>query len=471
MIRLLVYLAIATVFALAVSWLADQDGQTVIVWQGMRIELATSLAVGGLIGFGCTVGILLWLIRRILGWPGLISHNWQKRRRQEGEKALALGMVAFAAGDIKGARRQAKKSHRLLGSGILPELLSAQAAHAAGDMRAAKRYFQSLSKVKQTAYFGYIGLMRLHHAEGNFEDASEAAQQALGLEKQSLPALTKLLADDLNAEDWQGAHHKTDQLIQLTRTEKNEKDGLFSQSQDVDNTLLPHGQLADLSLLAAHLCVFTAESEPEHQQPFWLKKALHYQAPILEPALRLAELEASRSTKAAQKILENTYRYLPHITLADQLRAYTAHNDGQHVAYLTRLAEKNQHPDMAQLVVAHAAWQAGIWAAASAALAAISERGQNNDYFLLQAKIAQALTEAGLADNGLADNGQTDKVLNKEQALMQAAHAHHGPDWHCFGCGQASGKWAAICGNCGVVGQIGWQSTTLVESDEKKRLK
>lgn len=455
MIRLLFYLICASVFAVLVSWLADQQGQTIIHWQGIQIELATSLAIGLLAGVIAIVGVVLWILRRILSWPGLISHNWQQRRRKEGEKALALGMVAFAAGDVKGARRQAKKSQRLLGSGILPELLSAQAAHAAGDMRAAKRYFEALVKVKQTAYFGQIGLMRLHHAEGALEEASDAANKALELEKNSLPALSKILADDLKNRNWKNAYEKTTHLIQLDKAEKSDRAALFRDASQGHLALVPQGQLANLNLLAAHLCLFISEEQDDGYKQVWLKKALAHQAPITEPALRLAQMEGGAGTKTAQKILEKAFITLPHSAYAENLRLYTQHNDGQHIAHLSRLAEKSHHRDMAQLVVAQAAWTAGIWAAASAALADISEQGKNNEYFLLQAHIAQALDDSGHAED----------QLTKEQALVNAAHAPHGAGWYCSGCGKAAVKWAEECRECGIVGQIGWQRAVFAESE------
>ena len=457
MIRLLFYVFIAGIFALAVSWLAAQDGQTVISWQGMKIELATSLAIGLIIAALLAVGVVFWLIRQLLSWPGLIAHNWQSRRRREGEKALALGMVAFAAGDIKGARRQAKKSQRLLGSGILPELLSAQAAHAAGDIKAAKRYFESLAEVKQTAYFGQIGLMRLYHAQGDVTHASQAAHNALGLEAQSVPALLKLLADDIQARAWDKAYHKLENIQKITAGDK-DKQGLFSaahphQITPDERQLASSGQLNDMGLLAAHLALLASEQYPQEQAE-WLKKSVKQGAAICEPHLRLAALEAQKSRKAAQKILEKAFIHLPHIQLAEQLREVTDHNDGQHVAHIGRLAEKSQHPDWAQLVAGQLAWQYGIWAAASAALSAVSEQGRTNQYYLLQSKIAQALIQAGLDE----------PALGKEEALTHAATAAHGPGWYCAGCGQSSGVWQDSCGGCGVVGQIGWIEMPYSES-------
>ena len=129
MLRLLQFLVLSTLAAILVSWLAKQTGVTIISWAGWQIEMRTSLLVAGLV---IAVGVLLLiyrLLRMLFLWPGWLGHNWQARRQKKGERALSLGMVAFAAGDHKMARRQARKAEKLLGSGLLPDLLSAQAAH------------------------------------------------------------------------------------------------------------------------------------------------------------------------------------------------------------------------------------------------------------------------------------------------------------------------------------------------------
>ncbi|MGB0207889.1 MAG: heme biosynthesis HemY N-terminal domain-containing protein [Candidatus Puniceispirillaceae bacterium] len=109
MIRLILYLVLAGGFAIIVSWFAEQTGQTTIIWLDTEVSLPTSLAIGGMIGLFVVAGFCAWLFRKFLSWPGLIAYNWRERRRRDGEKALAIGMVAFAAGDIKRARRQAKE--------------------------------------------------------------------------------------------------------------------------------------------------------------------------------------------------------------------------------------------------------------------------------------------------------------------------------------------------------------------------
>ncbi len=462
MIRFILYLILAGGFAIVVSWFADQQGQTSIVWQNIEITLPTSLAIGGIIASFAIVGFILWLTLKFLSWPGLIAHNWRERRRRDGEKALAIGMVAFAAGDIKGARKQVKKSEKLLGSGILSDLLSAQTAHAAGDNKASLRYFTALAKDKQTAYFGQIGLMRLYHETGRFAESANAAEQALTLEKNSLPAMMKLLADALAASNWQAAHRWVDRLIALKLSEQKHPIAkhLLPEAGHVDARLLASGQLAHLPLLAAYLCLFIAEQqEDDAQRLTWLKLAADYPAPLPVVVTKCAELEAETKPKAAIKRLENAFIRLPHSTFATRLKQLSGVNDGQHIAKLSKLAESSNQQDDALLVVAEQALECGIWAAASAALSQISSAGHTNRYYMVSARLAETVF----------DSGAQSTILGKEDAMFEAATAPHGVGWYCAGCHAPQPDTRQICGDCGVVGQIGWMRI-YNQPDDAKRL-
>jgi len=458
MIRLILYLVLAGGFAIIVSWFADQTGQTSIVWQNTEVTLPTSLAIGGVLASFAVAGFTIWLARKFLSWPGLIAHNWRERRRRDGEKALAIGMVAFAAGDIKRARRQAKKSEKLLGSGILPDLLSAQTAHAAGDTKASHRYFLSLAKDKQTAYFGQIGLMRLYHETGNAQDSAYAAEQALLIEKNSLPAMMKMLADALAASAWEEAHGWVDRLIALKQSE-HKQDPLLPENGHPDSRLLASGQLAHMPLLAAYLCLFVADQQEDDEQKLkWLTMAADYPAPLPIAVTRCAEIEAESRPKAAIKRLEKAFVNLPHSSFAMQLKQLSGSNDGQHVAHLSKLAQKSDSHDDALLIVAEQALGCGIWAAASAALNQISEAGHTNRYYMVSARLAEAISET---------EAKT-PTLGKEDALLEAATAPHGNGWHCAGCHAPQPDSRQQCDECGVIGQIGWMPAYRQLNDTKR---
>ena len=451
MIRLVAFLGFCILAALISSWLSAQPGQTVINWLGWRIEMITSLLVTGLLL--CFGGLILTikLLVSLIGWPSWLGHNWRARRRRRGDEALGQGMVAFAAGDMAEARKLARRAERLLGQGVLPDLLSAQTAHATGDDRAARRYFKSLSAQSDTAYFGYLGLMRLHLAQGEAEKGRMAARAALAKRPDSVPANLALLSEDLNHENWKSALERLEGVL-------SSKDSLFvtgnrlKNSQPLLSSDTAHffsGQLNSPELLAAHLCLCLADQQRDDKgRQMYLAKALDWSPCFLEAIIRLARLEAASSSRKALKRLETAFKTVPHQRLANLIAEVSSDNDGQFVARLLGLAEQAADKDEARLIVAEAALNRGIWASASSALHAVSKKGQSNQYFLLNAELAHKRAKS------LGQVPDDKSVAEREGALLAAAHAPRAKRWQCGGCGAIVPQWQMNCPSCRVIGQI-----------------
>ena len=445
MIRLAAFLVFCIGAALVSRWLSAQDGVTVINWLGWRVEVMTSLLIAGL-GLGLAVLFFLYrLIATVLSWPSWLGHNWRARRRSRGEHALGQGMVAFAAGDMKEARKLARRAEKLLGSGVLPDLLSAQTAHATGDEKAALRYFKSLSAQQDTAYFGHLGLMRLYLGQGESEKSCAAAKAALAVKDKSAPAHLVLLAEDLNRENWKSALDRLSVLIGQTNRDKT-TDTPFLPS---DIAHFASGQLNNPELLAAHLCLRLAErSDDEALQAKYLTEALRWSPQFLEATVRLAQHERASSARKALKRIESAFKAAPHARLAALIADLSDDNDGQLIARLSALAEQAADSDEARLLVAQAALDKGIWASASAALEAVSAQGQTNQYFLLTAELSDKRAKS------LGQEPDSRSVAEREGALLAAAHAPRTRRWQCGGCGVVVPQWQMVCPSCSVMGQI-----------------
>ena len=451
MIRLLGFLGFCALTALIASWLSAQQGVTVINWLGWRVEMMTSLLVTGLlISFGGLI-LVVKLLVSVISWPSWLGYNWRARRRRRGDEALGHGMVAFAAGDMAEARKLARRAERLLGQGVLPDLLSAQTAHATGDDRAARRYFKSLSAQPSTAYFGHLGLMRLHLNQGEIEKSCKAARAALTIKADSTPANLVLLSEDLNRGNWKSALHRLEGLL-------SSKISLFKEASSQKNTipLLPSdtahfraGQLNKPELLAAHLCLRLAEQQKDDKgRQSYLAKALNWSPSFLEANIRLAQLEAASSSRKALKRLEIAFKSVPHQRLANQIAEVASDNDGRFVARLSGLAEQSANKDEARLVVAEAALKRGIWASASSALQAVSQKGHSNQYYLLNAELADKRAKS------LGQFPDDKSAAEREGALLAAAHAPRARRWKCEGCGTIVPQWEMTCPSCKVIGQI-----------------
>ena len=456
MLRLLQFLVLSTLAAILVSWLAKQTGVTIISWAGWQIEMRTSLLVAGLVIAVVLLLLIYRLLRMLFLWPGWLGHNWQARRRKKGERALSLGMVAFAAGDHKMARRQARKAEKLLGPGLLPDLLSAQAAHAAGDGKAAMRYFTALSKNEDTSYFGHLGLMRLYQEQGKDAQSIEAAQKALAHADGLTPAAIRVLAEEIKSRQWRAA---LDRLSAFLRKDKEALSSFGAQDG------LASGQLNDPSLLAAHLSVLVSEEAAEGDKKACLERALDHSPRMIEASRRLALLATDSQKKSAVKRLEKDFKAFPHSQLADMLARLSGDNEGQFIARLGKLAQASAYPDAGHLIAAEWALKSGIWASASSSLAEISPPGQTNKYFLLVADLAEKkhkFATGGDASMTSADTqnqytgSAADSSREKEEALKAAAHAPHAASWHCRACYKGLIEWEMICPACSVLGQVDW---------------
>ena len=451
MIRLLAFLGFCVLTALIASWLSAQQGVTVINWLGWRIEMMTSLLVTGLlISFG-GLFLIVKLLVSVISWPSWLGYNWRARRRRRGDEALGQGMVAFAAGDMAEARKLARRAERLLGQGVLPDLLSAQTAHATGDDRAAKRYFKSLSAQPSTAYFGHLGLMRLHLDQGEIEKSCMAARAALTVKADSIPANLVLLSEDLNRENWKSALDRLERVL-------SSKDSFFTVASSQKNTqpLLSSdtanfaaGQLNKPELLAAHLCLSLAEQQKDDKsRQTYLVKALDWSPSFLEAIIRLARLEAASSPRKALKRLETAFKAVPHQRLANQIAEVAPDNDGQFVARLSGLAEQATYKDEARLIVAEAALKRGIWASASSALHSVSQNGHSNQYYLLNAELADKRAKS------LGQLPDDKSAAEREGALLAAAHAPRARRWQCGACETIVPQWQMDCPSCKSIGQI-----------------
>jgi len=440
MARLVWFVLLCLAAALCFNWLAAMQGMTSISWAGWQIELRTSLLVVVLSVSGLLFYWLYRLVRMLVLWPGWLGHNWQARRRKNGERALGLGMVAYAAGDYKLASKQARKAEKLLGSGLLADLLRAQAAHATGDDKAALRYFSALSREADTAYFGQIGLMRLYQQQGREAESLASAKQALQLSAQSVPAGLRILAQELKEQNWAAALDRLNQLMK-------QPGGLAPLPEHSDG--FGHGQLGHPNLLAAHLCLLIAEQDDAGRLTH-LKSALDHSPQCVEASRRLAIALGDSKPKAALQRLEKDFKAFPHDLLADLIGKFSADNDGQLVARLGRLAEASANSDEAGMIAASFALRRGIWASASALLDNVSSTGRTNSYFLLKAELCTAQLAHAQADE------QADITAARQDALLAAAHAPHGPGWHCRACAASLPKWEMVCPSCDVLGQIDW---------------
>lgn len=433
MIRAFVYLGILAALMLGVAWLAGRPGEVTIVWQGWRIDTSVGMLASAVVLIAVATALLYRFWRAIVTAPRRLGRWRRQRRTHAGYQALSAGLVAVAAGDPAGARRQARRADRLLEEPPLTLLLSAQAAQLAGDEDTAQRHFTAMLERPETEFLGLRGLLSRALRADDLPRALELAKRARDLRPKTPWVLTTLLDLQTRLGDWEGAattlglaeaakilpagdlhHHQGAVFLELSRAAVN--DG----RQD---DALRHAKRA-------------YQADPDHPAaPAWLAERL---------------ITAGRPRRAA-KLIEREWIRHPH---PDLLRAFRrARGDA------TALEWAKQVQELVALAPAHvdshralgeAALGAQLWGDArkhfTAAIAASGDAPP--------ASLCRKMAEV--------EEGSTGDAALVRPWLTLAAEGHPDRSWICDTCGTAHGAWRAVCGRCGAFDRLTWRAPERV---------
>jgi HemY protein len=309
MIRVALYLILVGLLAYGVVLLADQPGNVVIVWHGLRIE--TSLMVWGA-GVLAAVAVfaLLWsLLRALITSPFALRRHLRHRRGVRAYHAISHGLIAIGSGDIAAAQKHSAEVNRLTPGEPLALLLTAQSAQLAGDRDAAERTFRAMAGRADTKTIGLHGLFvearrRNDHA-GALAYAEEATRVVPSLGWAGRAVLEARTKDG----DWAGA---------LTLLERN--------SATLDKAT--YSRQRAVLLTARALAI--EDSDRDTAKAFVLEA--QKLAPTLVPTAALAArlVAEGGQQRWANRIIDKAWRANPHPELAQaysELRSGDAARD------------------------------------------------------------------------------------------------------------------------------------------------
>jgi HemY protein len=418
------FIQVSVLVALAV-WLSDHPGKVEINWLGYRIEtyFGVLLLVGGI----AILAIVLTyrLIRSILGAPGEFMTRRQYRRREDGFRALALGMAAAAAGDREESRRLARRADVLLQDPELTRLLSAQAATLNGDQIAARRYFDALVENDETAFLGLTGLMRQAMADGDDETLLALAERAHKIRPDSAFVVDTLFNLQSRAGRWSEAQATLfDAVRRLVKTE----------TQAV-------GHRAAIFTARA----LEAEAAARFDEASNLADKALSTVPDFIPAgvLRARMLERIGKGRGAIRLLEDLWRRNPHPDLvAAYLRQWPLAAPLDRLKRVQQLTRDNTPAMESRIALAAAGLEAELWGEARRNLVAIADETVTVRVCRLMARLEQDEHGDAAAARIWLDRADT--------AVQDEA-------WTCGSCGAVAEAWSALCGNCGGFDIISWK--------------
>ena len=428
MIRIVAYLTVAAAIMVGVVWLADRPGDVSIVWQGWRIEMSVGVFAAAVALIAIVTALIYRFWRALVATPRRLA-RWRRDRRQRlGYEALSSGLVAVAAGDPQGARKQARRADTMLGHPPLTLLLSAQAAQLAGDEDTAQRHFRSMLERPETEFLGLRGLLSRAMRDHDMARALALARRAMLLRPKTPWVLTTLLDLQTRAGDWTGASDTLDRAIAARVLPP----GPAQRQRAAAAIELSRHALADGRLDDARRTAGKAyRTDPEH--------------PAVVPWLAARLVDTDRRRRAA-KLIEQEWARRPHPELlASYRRARTPFNALAWVKDVERLAaEAPAHPESSR-ALGEASLEAGLWGEARKHLTTAIAAAGNAPSATLCRKMAQ-VEEADTGNQPLA-----------HRWLELAAEGNPDPAWICESCGAPHAAWQATCRRCGAFDRLEWR--------------
>jgi len=429
--RLLGLVILVLAGAALASWLGAQPGMLQLEWLGWHLEMRTSLAVAILVILALALVFMDRLLRGLLGLPSWLGRNLSRRRTESGHRALTLGLMAVSAGEPDEARRQAARAQRLLAAPQLTDLLSAQAAHMSGDHKAAGRYFTSLTRDKDTAFLGHIGLARLALENDQPDQALAAARRALDMRPKSALAARQVMILEAERGNWAAALPAHAVVA-------------AAESDDDHAAYLLSRQKAGLAYLEALSSLDAGgDTKPRRAAASGLETALRAWPEFWPAAARLAALhEQDGSPRKAVKWLETAFRSAPHDELAARLQTLWKANDGAYIARLIKLIPKDGPlADEGRRVAATAAMARGLVGEARRLIDEIEPANRDAAAWRLLSRLAAE------AEDSAAET----------EALRQAGEAPRPRCWQCTECQLVHEAWQGHCAGCAGFATMEWR--------------
>lgn len=426
MIRTLIAFGIALAVAVGAVLVAEQGGQVVIVLGRTEITMTVGIALALVALSLALVVLVMRLASLVLRAPGG-AFRWGRRQRQRrGERALARGLVAVAAGDARGGLQYAQTARKLLADAPLTRLLAAQAAQLEGDEAAVTAHYTAMLDNPETAFLGQRGLFTQAMRRGDNGAALDFAQRA-AQERPKTPWVVNALFELQSARgDWAGA---------ARALEAQTKAKVIAPSVAARRrAVLLTGEALDL------------EGRGEGVEALAKAMAALQLAPGLVPAAVLASrhlIAEGRAWKAAG-ILEQAWAQNPHPDLAAAYADLKPEESREARARrLLGLVELNpSHPE-SRLLAAAQAVATGDFGTAREALEP------------LLSPMPTARTCALMAD---VEQGETGDAARVREWLARSVRAPRDAAWVCEACGAPSALWRPVCPSCAAFDTLAWRS-------------
>lgn len=372
------------------------------------------------------VGLLVALLRYILGDETALSRYWDRKRERKGFDALTQSLFALASGDAKQAQSKAQLAEKLLNRPELTRLVNAQAAEANGNTERATAYYKEMLSDDTSRFLGVKGILAQKLVEGDTATALKLAEKAVALRPRNHGVLDALFDLQSDKQDWAGARITLQAKVRAAALPK-----------DVGKR-----REAVLTLASANASIAGGESAATIREAAYQANRL---APDFIPAAALAaELHANDGeTRAATRIIKRAWNTHPHPALSAAFASIAPNETPEErlkrFTVLTRL-----RPDQPEtkLLLTELSLAAEDFPAARRALGGLAESDPTARTLALMAAIEKG-------------EGASDTVIRGW--LAKSLNVPRGDAWTCSSCNHIHDDWAPTCEKCDAFDTLSWE--------------
>ena len=334
MIRLIIFLIVATAVALVAVFFANNPGHVAISWNGRVVEMSVGLLLLVFLAVAVVFAVVVEIVRALRGLPRRVRVGRARSRRARGYRALTTGLIAAASGNLARARALLHESERLLPREGSVLLLAAQTAQLEGKEEIAHLKFRQMLAAPETELMGLRGLLGQAAKADDRAEALDLAERAYR-RSPGTPWVTQTLFDlRARAERWPEAKQLLPELVKLRQI-------------DEPTARRRAGLLEHLIGQREAAAGNTREALAHARRAVRLVPGF---APIAVATAELAK--AAGRNRLARKTLEACWQTAPHPELA---RAYAGLVDNEQPAERLKRFEKRLkplRPDHAELDLA-----------------------------------------------------------------------------------------------------------------------
>lgn len=432
LIRVLFFVALVVLLALAARWLMQAEGGLQVTMADMEFTLGPLQAVIA----GLIFALLVWIALKLLallvamlkflgGDETALTRHFSRRAERKGYQALSDGLLALAAGDGREAMAKAARADRYLHRPDLTNLLTAQAAEMTGDRKKAEEVYRQLVTEDRTRFVGVRGLLRQKLAEGDTDTALKLAEKAFSLKPKHQETQDILLRLQAEHDDWSGARR--------TLSAKLKHGALPRDVYRRRDAVLALGEAKEI--VAEGKTIEAREAAIEANRL----------SPDLVPAAAMAARAylAEDKKRNATRVIRKAWESQPHPDLAAAFAAIEPDEGPRDRINRFQLLVR-AHPDHPEtrMLLSELNIVAEDFPAARRALGDLAAREPT----------ARALTIMAAIERG---EGAEDQVVRAW--LTRALTARRGPQWVCETCHNVNGEWAPVCPNCGGFDTLAWR--------------